>query len=100
MSVVGDTGNDATELRLDAPSYEILITSLVLPLRGCLGRTEFSMRTDLPLPDEPKGWRKLQQEALAERDTKKLDGLLRSMYQILTQHEYETEKKRIVDSVD
>jgi len=48
-----------------------------------------------PLPDEPKGWRELQQLALAERDPKKLDGLLQCMNQVLTRHEYETEKRRV-----
>jgi hypothetical protein len=51
------------------------------------------MTTYLPLPDEPKGWRELQQQALAERDREKLDALLRRMNQILKKHEYETAKR-------
>ena len=51
------------------------------------------MTTHLPLPDEPMGWRELQQQALKERDREKLDGLLRCMEQILRKHEYETAKR-------
>jgi hypothetical protein len=51
------------------------------------------MKTDLHPQDEPKGWHELQQKALAERDSEKLEGLLRRMNQILTNHEYETKKR-------
>jgi hypothetical protein len=47
----------------------------------------------LLLPDEPEGWRKLQQEALAERDPDKLAEILKRMNELLTKHEHETKRK-------
>jgi hypothetical protein len=46
------------------------------------------MSSDLLLPGEPNGWRKLQQEALAETDSKTLDGLLRRVDELLRGHEH------------
>ncbi len=40
-----------------------------------------------PLPDEPKGWRKLQAMAQKERNPKKLAGILERMNRLLTAHE-------------
>jgi hypothetical protein len=48
---------------------------------------------DLLPPDEPSGWLKLQRRGLAERDTRKLDKILRRMNQLLTKHEYATQKR-------
>jgi len=39
------------------------------------------------LPDEPKGWRKLWEEAQHEKDPKRLAELIDQMNRLLTQHE-------------
>jgi hypothetical protein len=48
------------------------------------------------LPDEPKGWRKLQAKAHKERDPKKLDDLLTKINDLLTKHEKQKELKGLV----
>jgi hypothetical protein len=48
------------------------------------------------LPDEPKGWRKLQAKALKERDPQKLDDLLTKINDLLTKHEKQKELKGLV----
>jgi hypothetical protein len=52
------------------------------------------MNTHLPLPDEPEGWRQLQQEALAERAFHKLYDLLKHMNELLAEHEHEPREKQ------
>jgi hypothetical protein len=39
------------------------------------------------LPDEPKGWRKLQAQALRERDSNKLDKLIKRLNALVIEHE-------------
>lgn len=46
------------------------------------------------LPDEPEGWRELQMTALQERDSDKLDALLKRINQLLTKHEQTLEVRR------
>ena len=47
-----------------------------------------------PLPDEPKGWRKLQTMAQKERNPKKLASILERMNRLLTAHEKQSLSKQ------
>jgi len=46
------------------------------------------------LPDEPKGWRKLQTMAQKERNPKKLAAILERMNRLLTAHEKKSLSKQ------
>ena len=46
------------------------------------------------LPDEPKGWRKLQAMAQKERNPKKLASILERMNRLLTAHEKQSLSKQ------
>jgi hypothetical protein len=48
------------------------------------------------LPDEPKGWRKLQAMAQKERDPEKLAEILERMNRLLTTHQKKSLSKRQV----
>jgi hypothetical protein len=39
------------------------------------------------MPEEPKGWRRLQERAQREKDPKKLAQIIDQMNQLLTEHE-------------
>lgn len=46
------------------------------------------MSSRIPLTgQEPEGWRKLWEKAQRERDSKKLDAIIKQMNQLLTVHE-------------
>jgi hypothetical protein len=57
------------------------------------------MKNSLHFSDEPKGWRELQQQALAERSTKKLAAVLKCMEQILKMHECETARRELLTTI-
>jgi len=43
----------------------------------------------VPMEDEPRGWRKLWQQAQREGDPKKLDAIVKQVNRLLTKHENE-----------
>jgi hypothetical protein len=52
------------------------------------------------LPDEPKGWRKLQAQALKEGDPKKLDELIKRLNALVTEHEHRSNVSSVRQRAD